>query len=127
MKPLPKNVTGEIRSILEGCRDGRLKHNQRVFHCGTAHCIAGWKQALDFAKACNVKNIARVKFAYETDTPVGKYAACFEKWSTVGASTYAQEQWGLTYTEARILFNGLASFPGQFALLEQLERGERVK
>lgn len=31
-----------LRQIIVDVRDGKLEHNQRKYHCGTAHCIAGW-------------------------------------------------------------------------------------
>ena len=31
-----------LREVVEGILDGSLDHNQEYYHCGTAHCVAGW-------------------------------------------------------------------------------------
>lgn len=50
LSPLPKEITDEIRYILEGIKSGRLEHVQSDFHCGTAHCVAGWYVTLNAQK-----------------------------------------------------------------------------
>lgn len=127
-KPLPKEITDEIRFILEGCRDGRLEHRQTYEHCGTAHCIAGWKQAMDFAKACKVADITQVTWDEYTEEPE-QHTDCFHRWTSdkpASAWLYAEKAWGLFAGEAEALFDGGATFDEQFALLEDLEAGKRV-
>jgi len=124
LQPLAKEITDEIRLILEGCRDGRLKHDQTSFHCGTKHCIAGWKEMLDYRKAANrpTAQIAGKKFSEWMNRNPGSLT--IPRWLAWG---YAQRTWDLTNTEANILFDSDATFDDQFALLEKLERGKRER
>ena len=126
MKKLPKKITNEIRKILEGCRDGELKHKQSEYHCGTAHCIAGWKAAFDYAKVNKDKSILTANFDREVERydEIGRFMNA--KHSTYFEDIYAQKQWRLTDTEANALFEMRATFDEQFALLEKLENGLRV-
>lgn len=121
LQPLSKEITDEIRSILEECRDGKRLHNQEYFatknSCGTAHCIAGWKVFDDF------KNI--ITYApYRNDTFYMFIDGCdpedFDEWE------YARDSWKLTDSESHILFGSCSTFENQFNLLEMLERGERI-
>jgi hypothetical protein len=45
----------EIAAYLRDFKEGKRLHNQEYFHsftsCGTAHCLAGWKQYDDAVKA----------------------------------------------------------------------------
>jgi hypothetical protein len=121
LKPLSKEVTDDIRGILEGIRSGRYQHDQRVFHslCGTAHCVAGWKQALDYAAK-------RKEEGKDVDIR-GPLTECFLRGEMgVSALTYAKTKWGLTDWEQELLFAGYADFALQFGLLETLEAGYRL-
>lgn len=129
LKPLPKTITDEIRLILEGCRDGRLDHKQSNYHCGTSHCIAGWKIVMDYIKktkddAIVTADFSSADFSYNDfyGNVLGEEIKADEdEW------VYARKQWRLTESEAVILFRAHATFPEQFALLEKLERGLRVE
>lgn len=130
LKPLPKEVTNEIRFILEGCRDGRLEHNQEEFHCGSAHCISGWKEVMDYSKTAT-DNVTADDITHTSG--FRDWERQWEKALTAqGVDTpttwdYARHQWGLTYKEAYELFWDKKAFPEQFAMLEKLEAGERVQ
>lgn len=130
LKPLSKQITDEIRFILEGCRDGKLKHDQLEFHCGTSHCIAGWCEVIDYANARNLKTPYRITGSSEAFTHWHDDALAALKQrpdaSETAAYGYAQHKWGLGCREAEALFNACATFPEQFTLLEKLEAGERV-
>lgn len=137
LKPLSKKITNEIRWILEGCRDGKLKHNQEAFHCGTAHCIAGWKVTLDASKMIDgalltadfgedegalpkmVNGWDLTKFRRKNARYI--WNDDFDDWA------YAQSKWRLIGEEASGLFDWRRTFEQQFALLEKLENGERIK
>lgn len=69
----------EIAGYLISFYDGTLKHHQQDYHspCGTAHCLAGWKEIQD-----NHPN-----------------------W-TGDSWDYAQYSWRLTFDEACLLFLG---------------------
>lgn len=121
LQPLSKEITGEIRNILEECRDGRRLHNQLHFasdtSCGTAHCIAGWKVHDDLKErvtyvACGDGLLDMIV----DDCPPFD----FNEWD------YAQKEWALTDGESNKLFSSNRTFEEQFELLEKLERGERL-
>lgn len=135
MEALSKEITNEIRFILEGCRDGKLKHKQEDFHCGTRHCIAGWKTLLDYSAEISDPKILtskRLDYRWEkTLAPFFKKHGVteddnIEAWSSLDP-VYAQKEWKLSRQEAYQLFSPYASFDSQFALLEKLEAGERVE
>lgn len=140
--PLPKETTDQIRYILEGIQSGKLKHEQRAYHsdCGTAHCVAGWLQVLDYEKLGGALEDLTWENTGEscckegtqgwTDCDsseldeylIGKgYLNEYE-----GTESYAARRWGLSYEEAVILFNVDSTLPEQFALLKRLEAGERI-
>jgi hypothetical protein len=118
VEPLSKEITSEIRTILEECRDGKRLHKQRAYatktDCGTAHCIAGWKVHDDLGNQVSYvghENYLDMKLKDDTN---------FDVWS------YARDSWQLTESEAYILFDMDSTFEDQFALLETLESGKRV-
>lgn len=37
---------GILDKVVRGVESGRLDHRQEHFHCGSAHCIAGWYEVL---------------------------------------------------------------------------------
>ena len=130
LNPLPKEVTDEIRFILEGIQSGQLKHEQRAYHsdCGTAHCVAGWKQILDYeklgGKLDDLDWVEYEDFEY-TDCISNKLTETLQ--TEANPENYAREKWNLSYPESYLLFNVDATLPEQFALLELLERGERIE
>lgn len=97
---ITREATAEIEDILTGCRSGRLRHNQEIFHCGTAHCIAGWHE---------------VRKEEESTCGIGS------PWQN------AQKDWGLSESEATLFFASNAVFPLQFAVLETLKAGYRLQ
>jgi len=110
---LPKAVTDEIRFILEGCRDGKLERTQVVFHCGTAHCVAGWKQVLDFQKINKLEEPSHQRVDLERLSP--------DTWA------YAAGEWGLTMAESEELFGSHVTIDDQFDVLIRLEKGFRLR
>ncbi len=42
MRKLTTEKYQEIKQIIADIKSGKKEHNQKVYHCGTAHCIAGW-------------------------------------------------------------------------------------
>jgi hypothetical protein len=121
VEPLPKEITSEIRTILEECRDGKRLHRQQVYatqtSCGTAHCIAGWKvwDDLGYKVRYTPYDIGCTDLDMElTDD------SAFDAWN------YARDSWNLTEIESSALFDSDATFEQQFALLEMLESGKRL-
>jgi hypothetical protein len=120
MEPLSKEITQEIRTILEECRDGKRLHRQAAYatetSCGTAHCIAGWKVHDDFGN--NVEYVPWSSFDNAMDIRPKKEES-FDAWE------YARDAWKLTESESDTLFDMDATFEEQFSLLEKLEAGNR--
>lgn len=128
LKPLPKKITNEIRKILEGCKSGELLHDQNSFYnCGTARCVAGWKAVQDFAKQTG-KQVRVIGYGNTAPYRLSKFLeqGCLKRVERWGAWGYAQSKWRLSQGEAMTLFKASARFKDQFALLEKLERGERI-
>ncbi len=108
MERLSETIISEIEYILEGCRSGKLQHNQQSYNCSTAHCIAGWYVVFKHSES---KEKLKHDFVIEDTTP----------W------VEAQSDWGLSNSEANILFSSEAEFVYQFALLDWFKQGKRVK
>lgn len=119
-----KPDTELINTILRGIATGELDHNQSEYHCGTAHCIAGWVEVI---------KAKELGYSYtwfkEVEQP------CFTKGdeelyeiSPLMETTwqFAQRVLGLTPQEAAILFNVMSSFNQMCALLKILNSGRRI-
>lgn len=141
MERISEKATKEIRYILEGVRDGELKHEQSTYHCGTGHCIAGWKEVLDFARQKSRKGFFTVpkKFInaeyvneFDRSTDIGKELNSFvaEREENTLFSNYsygyAQKEWNLNNEEAVQLFHADARLKNQFSVLKKLESGKRL-
>jgi hypothetical protein len=121
LESLSKEITQEIRTILEECRDGKRLHRQDAYatatSCGTAHCIAGWKVYDDFGDKV-------IYFPFEFGDP-NEFGIEIENYPEFDAWGYSKEAWRLTNTEASTLFLSDSTFEEQFSLLEELEAGKR--
>ena len=42
IEPITKEVIAKIKDVMSQIKDGKLKHEQSQWHCGTAHCLIGW-------------------------------------------------------------------------------------
>lgn len=139
MDKLGKKALKEIRWILEGIRDGKLKHEQGSIHCGSAHCLCGWKATLDYARA-KKKAIASIIPVDVDETTVrgnGSVAWAISKFCTTNLAMvgyrgwpewkYAQDKWGLTTAEADMMFDGGNTLTQMFIQLELLEQGYRAE
>jgi hypothetical protein len=116
--PVSPVVLDEIESILKRCRSGGLRHDQASWHCGTVHCLAGWHTVFKYPD----------EFAAQV-----KHRSANENWciSLPGRETktdgdIAKEDWGLTDTEAAVLFDGCSGYSTQFALISLLRKGHRL-
>ena len=99
----------EIADYLRSFKDGTRKHNQDFWHshCGTSHCLAGWK-ALDDATNAGIE-IKDWNEGYEETS----FSDTLLEWlrSQVSHSTflteeeiYARIQWQLDPLETGMLF-----------------------
>lgn len=113
LQQVPKHITVQTRFILEGVKSGELKHNQSAYHCGTAHCIAGWHCVLNSKRLGLTYNPSIDDFEEDIEG--------FDPWDT------AQKDWQLTEAESFILFDCNAVLEVQFSLLKYLEAGNRVE
>ena len=100
----------EIRSILDRCKSGELDHNQADYFCGTSRCIAGWKVAIDFKEQFGGDG---------SDSELEEFA--FRETEVYGCAPwhYALREWNLTEIQAAGLFSEFASFPEQYAVVEE--------
>lgn len=121
MLKLSDEALEEMRFIMDGILSGTLNHIQTHFHCGTAHCFAGWKVVLDAKKKCPSLDIHDVIHDDYLGLVINTDFSNSEEWS------YAQEDWGLTYCESAILFNVCATKAEQDFLVSQLEQGQRFE
>lgn len=100
----------EIASYLSKFRTGELEHRQEWFHCGTAHCLAGWKAVHDAQKAgLDVeKDRKRHRRSHQKPRDDWFELPVLDRFMEefVGGSewTYAAKVWGLDSHESGLLF-----------------------
>lgn len=71
IKALPRRITREMRAIITGIKQGRLEHEQSMYHCGTKHCIAGWAIVLMYeATRYRYKTWAKLSRNARADWPI---------------------------------------------------------
>lgn len=85
----------KLREIIKGVKEGRLDHNQNYYHCGSAHCIAGWYTYLEKEK----NGWYYVQFTHDEE-----YSLRDKYGNRVVDGDYVQEECGLTPREADELF-----------------------
>ncbi len=117
MKALDKKIINQIEFILNGIKKGELEHVQREFHCGTAHCIAGWHEYFQ-----------KVSSGYEYDEDFSEFRLNNELLEREWPSAWdiAKADWELTRNEAYILFDQDSTLEEIFKLFEWLKIGRRV-
>lgn len=110
-----KEALAEIRAIVEDIKSGKRKHDQECYHsdCGTAHCIAGWKQVDDL---CAVG----IEPAYKWDKTEEVWLLSNSPWRK-GAWEHAADQWGLSYAESYSLFEPDLTLEQIDSYLKELE------
>jgi hypothetical protein len=110
--PVSRESVDELKEIISLIKNGTYKHEQYHWHCGTSHCIAGFKEMRDMAKLVH---------RFDPEIDANKYVECvpyerIEDLATTaklklagpayGAySTYGRLAWGLTKPEGEILFS----------------------
>lgn len=107
--PISAEAISQLENILTGCRSGRLLHKQSTWHCGSAHCVAGWNTVLNH------------RAAYDKAVEVAQCDTL-----DIDDGRLAKEDWGLNNAEANYCFIGDATFEQQFGLLEFLRAGHRL-
>jgi hypothetical protein len=145
-KPLKKSAIKNMRAIFEGIRDGRLKHIQNSWHCGSAHCIFGWKITLDAARMARVPQLINMNFdkvwpdkmrtkvwevnkklteAYKKATDATDERISIDIFRDRDVSSYAEAIWGLTPEESAEVAQGSNTIENLFEILEHFEQGRR--
>lgn len=139
----PEAIADMIR-IFEGLCSGSLKHIQPMFHCGTAHCFAGWKEVLDALNAFSLLFLTKSEGypafekwgALEWENHLDTYApeifsdCLFNEDVEIHKFNrpwhYAKRKWGLTKLESNTLFHHYATLEHQGIVLGLLARGYRL-
>lgn len=113
-----------LNRIWNGIKSGELNHNQQFFHCGTAHCIAGWE--IVFLLEENNISIKIIDKGLITDFTLFTLMKAMNLDIDPNEYTVAQVSLGLNDNEARMLFAGGMRFEVQNALVEYLNQGYRL-
>lgn len=95
-----EEIISEIDEIITGIEQGELEHVQDSFHCGTAHCIAGWKVVRDFENAHKGQDISPCEDIYLAWVRDMLLSEVYYPDSGV----YAQLMWRLNANESNLLF-----------------------
>lgn len=118
LRPLPKKSIAALNRIVKGIESGKYLHKQSQWHCGSAHCIAGWHYVLaaeriarKLAKSTTYEfvqthNLSTVTF--EDSRLLQKELAREAKSDSdvVTAGTYTVDTLGLSEQESLALFHG---------------------
>lgn len=141
--PLPKSVIAEMRFIVNGIIAGKLNHYQPSFHCGTAHCIAGWANLLHYQEVnYGIKRKSLLDLGHAVGVPeelnsVNDKHGMFKLFG-VDPNITTQEKgtglnwvlaagrWRLTPAEQTLLFNGSLCIDAINRAVRKLARGNRV-
>ena len=114
-----------LNRIWEGIKSGELKHNQCVYHCNTSHCIAGWE--IVFLLNENNIPLQTTEGGSTSGQTLYKLVKTLDiKVNTVSDSAVARASLGLNKNETKMLFDPDARFEIQDALVEYLNRGQRL-
>ena len=117
----------EIAEYLRKFKSGELEHYQQWYHCGTAHCLAGWKAVHD-AQATGVDVFSCTKkmpdILYDDLNWISlpllndfmrHTSLCCDEWQ------YAQLKWGLNGGEAQMLFDADLSLEDMIDNLQSID------
>lgn len=127
--PMPKIHILDMRQILANIDHGNYDYDQTKWHCGTSHCVAGWKEWRDYTKAHAVGRVAREKLLKDSvynhtislrrwryeQFPQGEFGPD-QKTLVPTVYKYAARAWGMTKYEASDMFDGEADL----ALMRQI-------
>lgn len=93
VKPLSDKAVAEMRFIMDGILEGRLKHNQKAWHCGTAHCFMGWAMVLLRSAERNKKSI------FTTSVRKDVSSVCSHGYGYSDMDGFIMNRWGITWNE----------------------------
>lgn len=122
---IAKKAINQMRQILVGIVLGRLQHDQTAWHCGSAHCVAGWNTALNHKQLYKEQLKQQLKNRGCADESELDDWVVYMKESDMGDGLIAQKDWGLSDYEAGVLFDGDAALGDQIGMIEYLAAGHR--
>lgn len=103
-----------LNRIMDGIKSGTLKHIQDAYHCGTAHCFAGWVEVFKLLE-------------------IGKYNSIDTEWTSadddiLSGNTwdFAKKELGLYDAEACVLFSSYSTKELQQACVNYINQGVRI-
>lgn len=147
-KKVPKSAINEMRRILKIAKLGdSSKYSQKTFHCGTAHCFAGWKIVFDYKKANKIPRATQIIFTLPLQSSMVEFCETkllkkFDKDTLAALSVwlryqfgrtmyiqyvYAMTSWGLSHEEADLLFNPNATVRTIEEAIDKLASGYRKR
>lgn len=122
--PLSEKALKEMRYIMDGILSGRMEHKQNEWHCGTAHCFAGWGELLGKKADCQRKSIFGV--ALNVPKGIDPFRVTLEICGlNQDPQEYCMERWGITYSEASMLFAAENTKATLNAMIKRFEKGFR--
>lgn len=125
LKPIDPTAVEKMTYILNNIRSKKFKHRQDKWHCGTAHCFAGWNYMVEAQKLTsknlgnNVTSIPKDTLVALLNWPNAENRILEESDHAAFTRGFTIKDWGLLETEADLLFNSesdLGQLTGQVRL-----------
>lgn len=133
---LTKERYEEVKAIIADIRSGKKSHNQALYHCGTAHCIAGWLEVNELERRGlsttwiqpDPENLGKVLWVANDGTFRPKSPVVSEKIDCMSDTwEWAGDYLGITETEDLFLFDLELTLDEIEANLENLAEKYGVK
>ena len=127
-KRVPFSVIKEMLDILARIKSGELNHQQRNWHCGTAHCFGGWKLMLDAKNRIEDfepigQNAMRIRGGWD-DIIFSVFG--FSMDDGIALHYYLAAQWKLSIMEVSLLTNQNNTFDDLVAFVKRIRQGYRL-
>lgn len=125
-----KETMERLEFVVSGCESGKLSHKQGWYHCGTAHCIAGWLQVIDHFEETNQQqfehrepelNYWAVKVYGYAMEDEGSKCSVYDEYLP---EYYVMARYELTKEEERDLFGGHLSLEEIRTNLERMKESD---
>jgi hypothetical protein len=117
--PLSNRTLKEMRFIMDGILEGRLEHNQKVWHCGTAHCFMGWAMVFIKSALLNRKSI------FTTSLRRDVQGVCSLGFGYSYMDDLITDRWGITWDEWRNMSKATNSKATLDRMVKKFESGYR--
>ena len=117
--PLTQEKYLEVKDIISDIKSGKKPHDQRSYHCGTAHCIAGWLEINELERrSLSTKFVNTAKNIYAWEDFNGDQSDSSPV--TMSTGLWATDYLDITLGEARSLFRTTLNIDEIEINLEQL-------